>query len=126
MVNELRLNKEQVSHIKITDKHKGIESFWNGYLEYDYRPTSYFYFLWVFKSVHAKAGYYRKGYKQNSWTSYIEEIPESCFDLNGELWSRCKIEIFSGETKIKTIYFKDINTAKKYCDKNFNNVNIIL
>ena len=88
---ETRINPNQVSHIAICDGHKGYK--WsNATLEYTFRPT-YKHWFWE----NQPQGYYRKDKPQSSWTSCFKELPEGCYDLNGELWSYTSVSIFSAE-----------------------------
>ena len=124
---ELRINPNNVSHIKVFEALKGRMSIWNGQIEYTWREVEYTKVLWIFKtkSVEYKEGYYRTC--KRSWLVNDEpiEIKETEFILGDSLWTHPRIEIFAGKELIKTKYFKTFEEAKRYTTKYYPNVNVI-
>lgn len=117
---ETRINPNQVSHIAICDGHKGYK--WlNAILEYTFRPT-YKHWFWE----NQPQGYYRKGKPQSTWTSNFEELPEGCYDLNGELYSYASVSVFCAKKRIENKYFETLEQAKEWVTENFPSCNVII
>lgn len=112
---ETRINPQQITHIKLYGAHKGYR--WsNGIQKFEYRKFKKY---WLFKTN--KDGYY----STSGWDNYFESLPEGCYDLLGDLYTRAKIEIYFGEKRIKTMHFDSLEQAKEYCNKNYKKVNLI-
>jgi len=113
---ETRISPNQVSHIAICDGHKGYK--WSNYIqEFKYRKFKK-YWLWRTNLD----GYYNV----RGWSNYFKELPEVCYDLNGELWSYTSVSIFSAEKRIKNKYFETLEQAKEWVTENFPNCNVII
>lgn len=117
-MNELRINPENVSHIKIYD----LEA--TGYKWCDAIPLKRVFFNSITVCEPYEEGYWLDGH-QGFFSDKIE--PKSHMrTIDGELWFDPHISVFCGETKIKTKFFKTVELAKEYCDKNFKGVNVII
>lgn len=117
-MQELRINPENVSHIKIYD----LEA--TGYKWCDAIPLKRVLFNSITVQDPYEEGYWYNGH-QGFFSDKIE--PKSHMrTIEGELYLDPCISIFAGETKIKTKFFKTIEEYKEYCDVNFKNVNVII
>lgn len=136
-MNELRINKDRVSHIEIYDTIKGIQK--SGHVinnSYELLPRKeerIKYFIPFFNEtlIYPEA-YYKNGVYELSdyWTySYTKE---EINDIRGlyisgiDVWTKVFVKIYAGSHMIKSLYFDNIEEAKKYCEDNFPNVNIII
>ena len=126
---EIRVNKEQISHIEIYDTHIGVKSYWNNYIPYIWMEADYFKFLWLFKTPfkNYKEGFYRDSKRKRISNDTPCEVDDERELVVGDyIWTKPHIQIFCGKYKIKSIYFEDLKSAKTYCDKKFSNVNVTL
>jgi len=119
-----KINPNTVTRIKIFDKHEGITSTWHGIMKYKYMPTSYFKFLWLFKTpmVNYEGKYYLNGITK--WMQpTLENLSEGQFDVGGSIWTKPRVEIFAGK-EIKTKYFENLTEANNWVKRNLPDVNI--
>jgi hypothetical protein len=127
--SELRLDKSKVTHIKIIDSVKGIDTGW-GVKQYKDCEAIYANILW-WRYLNYEAGYWKNGKQYSSCVSPIydkDEINnnEKYFVQDGWVFTKVKVIVFIGEEAIKFIYFNDMDSAKKYCDFNFSDVNFVI
>jgi hypothetical protein len=126
---ETRLDKTKVTHIKIKDGYKGINTGW-GIKQYKFCVAKYVKFLlWSF--LIRDEAYWSDGKQIESWRSpmyKIDEIAnnESYIIHEGWVFTKPRVIVYVGEQVIKTLYFADLDSAKRYCDNNFHNVNFII
>jgi hypothetical protein len=128
ILKETRLDKSKISHIEIKDSFKGIDNGW-GIKQYKYCQTTYIKFLrWRF--FNQKAGYWENGiqdfYSSSMYTR--EEILNNDMYYINDLfvYTKTTVSIYVGEKLVKKLFFSDFESAKKYCDINFNNVNFLI
>lgn len=117
-MKELRINPENVSHIKIYD----LEA--TGYIWCDAIKKKTVLFGWITTVEPYEEGYYFNG--AQGWLSDKIEPKSHMRTIEGELYLDPCISIFAGETKIKTKFFKTVEECKEYCDLNFPNVNVVV
>lgn len=118
-MTELRIDIQKVSHIRINDLKA------SGYIWLDEIPVKRVFFNLIVTNYGWKEGYYWGG-NYSSFSNRIKKLENNMVDIGGEIHYLPCISIFCGETKLKTKYFKDLETAKRYCDNNFPNVNLII
>jgi hypothetical protein len=126
---EIRLDKTKVTHIKIKDGFKGIST-GLGIKQYKFLKANYVkFFNW--KHLQFKAGFWRDGKQNEARFCAMYETDEI---LNNEsfvvddnwVYTKPSAIIYVGEQVIKTLYFIDLDSAKRYCDINFPNVNFTI
>lgn len=119
-MNQTRINPDLVSHIKICDKTQ---------TDYVYKSKKVHKYLFgLYKEVEP-AGYYTINLFCNEVLIFtIDEVKESVdvFDIDGVLYYKPCVEVFSGGKKIKTRYFNTLEEAKEYCDINFPNIKTVI
>jgi len=121
---ELRINKDQVSHIKIYDFTNKKCYKIRGSKPYEYfsdREIKWLFGLIPIKTL--KAGWYCEESYYSS--KKVENNRKLKGIIGGELLWRPKICIYKGECLLKTKYFESIEEAQKYCKGKFPNVNVI-
>ena len=111
---ETRINPNQVSHITISDAHKGY-SYSNRNVEFKFVPKKKF----LFFKINDEGWYAEDGYNM------FKELPPICYSLLGELYTYPLVSVFCGEKKLKTKIFETIEQAKEWTTDNFSNCNII-
>lgn len=124
-MTETRINKDLVSHVEIKDVYEGYE-FYGKIIKFVWLEAEYTSIFGFFRQTLYEAGFYQKGYKRNSFSWRLPNIPEGCYTLLGELYSSSYVSIFAGEKKIKTIYFDTLKESQEWCNENLPNVNLIL
>jgi|694.fasta_scaffold04517_44 hypothetical protein len=127
-LTEIRLDASKVTHVKIKDSFKGINNGW-GVKQYKYCEAKYFNFLWR-KYLEHEAGYWRDGKQKPNRLSPMydgEEVQKDPMYLvcDGWVYTKAELIIYVGAKEIKSLYFNNIETAKTYCNINFQNLNII-
>jgi hypothetical protein len=127
--SEIRLDKSKVTHIVIRDKFKGIDN-GRGVKQYKFCEAVYIQILrWKFFNL--KEGYYRDGRQSESAISPYytkQEIEEDSGYLvdAGWVYTKVKVSIFVQDKLIKKLFFLDLESAKSYCDVNFENVDFVI
>lgn len=121
---ELRINKDQVSHIEIYDFTNKKCYTTRGLKPYEYFPDREI--KWLFGLIPIKtlkAGWYCEG----SYYSLEEVENHSKFKgiVGGSLLRKPNIDIYRGGSLLKTKYFDSLEQAQKYCKSKFPNINII-
>ena len=111
---QTRINKEQVSHLVISDLIK------SNYIWRPKRVKSYFFGL--IKEVN-KAGYYYKGLSRFE-PDYFE-VEDDMTDIDGVLHYLPSVTVFSGGKEILEEIFDDVETAKEWATENFPNCEIV-
>lgn len=122
---EIRINPNQVSHIKIYDKCKGVRYQYQT-IDYVWMEEDSFLFLWFYKILNYPAGFYRNCKRRYISNGMPLELEDWHFVRDNCIWSRPKVEIFSAEKRIKDRYFKTIEQAKEWVTENFSNCNVII
>lgn len=127
--SETRLDKSKVTHIKIKDKFNGIDTGW-GVKKYKYCKATY-YKLFGYKWLKAEEGYWRDGKQISSCLSPMYDAEQVASEpkymtKDGWVYTKASVKVFVGDKLIKTLFFLEIETAIKYCDNNFNNINFII
>lgn len=119
-MEELRINKETISHIAIQDIRP---------LDIFYKP-SIIKVKWfgLYTKIVQEEGYYQKGRWLDMYFCSVENLKgcEDTFDKDGQLYEYSCIKIFCGEKQIKRKFFKTFEEAKQYTTETFPNVNIIM
>lgn len=125
---ELRINKDKVSHIRVYDEIRGI---WGDpFIKLPATKKFWWFFIFFgwekYKEAYYKNGSYSSnGILINSLTeNQLEEY--DLFSKDNEIYQKPKVEIFSGNHKIKLIIFDTYKEARSYCSEMFSNVNVII
>ena len=126
---ETRLDKTKVTHIKIKDGFKGISTGW-GIKQYKFLEAKY-HKLFKWKWLFYKAGFWRDGKPNEARLCAMYDTDKI---LNNEsfvveddwVYTKPSVIIYVGEQVIKTLYFIDLDSSKRYCDINFPNVNFTI
>lgn len=116
-MNELRINKDKVTHIRIYNI-KGLKYYWKE--EY----KEYYFFGLIYNTTYP-AGYWRYGSRRQYYGTNIghkSNLGKNEVDIKGELCRKPMIEIFF-ENDSEIIYFDNLLEAKHYCTTNFPNIN---
>jgi hypothetical protein len=118
-MNELRINKDLVTHIKIYD----LE-----YSGYYYLPEIKVKTWWGGTKVKQEEGIYKK--YRDWWIErkYSVEYFEKEYKfvrIKDKYYEPIHIMIFAGETKLKYKRFNSLQEAKEYCDREFPNIKTI-
>lgn len=101
-MNQLRINKDLVTYIKVYNTLEGILSYWNGSIKYIQMEANYFKFLWFIKTpiLNYPEGIYRNC--KRKWV--VNDTPTTLlkneYIFADKLFTKPKIEIFAQE-KIK-------------------------
>lgn len=127
--SEIRLDKSKVTHIVIKDSFKGIDTGWGVY-QYSYCEAKYAKFLWWRFLTH-DAGYWRDGEQELRRICPFYEEDEVAQDPMyvvkwGCVYSKISVSIFIGKKVTKELFFDDLESARRFCDNNFHNVNFII
>lgn len=117
-MNQLRINKDLVTHIKIYDS-KIVENYRGE--KYKHLKAHMFKFLWFIPAQYYEEGYYRNGVYDTWYCNDGKDIRYK--DVDGFLWINVRVEIFAQKELITTEYFNSLEEAKEYCNTNFPNVN---
>ena len=128
-ITETRLDASKVTHIKITDSFNGIDTGW-GVKQYKYCEAKYTKFLW-WRFLNHEEGYWRDGKQYSSCLSPMYNIEEVAKYPNysvqdGWVHTRVSVKVFVGEKVIKELFFDDLDSAKRFSDINFPNVNFVI
>lgn len=127
--SEIRLDKSKATHIVVKDSFKGVDAGF-GIKQYKYCEAKYTRFLW-WKFLSYDAGYWREGKQYESCLTPMypkEKIEENSKYSIHEDWvyTNVRVRLFVGEKIIKELFFLDLDSAKRYCDTNFHNINFII
>jgi len=129
ILKETRLDKSKVTHIKIKDAFKGVDAGW-GIKQYKFCEAKYGRFLWR-RYLQCAEGFWRDG-KQYSSCLYPFYEPKEIlgnkrFSIqDGWVYTKTSVKVFVGEKEIKELFFDDLDSAKRFSDINFPNVNFII
>jgi len=135
---ELRINKDQISHIRIYDEIQGAtltNMFGSSVHPFIYMPEKKLsWWITAYSGLKKlEAGYYKEGnqtlpdrYKRTFFSE--EEINNSSvyFVRDNEIWEKVEAEIYASGKIIKSLRFDSLKEAKDFCTEHFPNVNIIL
>lgn len=117
-MNQLKINKDQVSHIRIYDIKKS---------KYFYKPEKTKKYLFgLFKKANLE-GYYSTSFERYFLVFTMKEVYNSVHfrNIDGILWYNPYIEIFAGKDMVPKC-FKTVEEAKEYVTINFPNVNVVI
>ena len=130
ILKETRLDRSKVTHIKIKDSFKGVDTGW-GIKQYKFCEAKYGKFLWIWKYLKSEEGFWRDGKQYSSCLSpmYTVEEVSKCPNYSvqdGWVHTKVSVKVFVGEKLIKELFFDDLDSAKRFSDINFPNVNFII
>lgn len=127
-MTQVRINRDTVTHIKIYPPNRGPEDYSHPYIKLPATNIRRFFF-W---NVDFPEGYYSGGtYLQDSswYPNYFteEEVKErnAWYIKDNEIWTRAKIVLYIGRLELGVLYFDTFSLAKRYCNKEFPNVEYI-
>lgn len=128
--SEFRINPNKVTHIKISDKHKGIKGYFGDVSDYIWLDGKVSKILGI-KTGTYDSGFYLSGSYSNDrfYSVYSKEHVEKSDKLyiNGdEIWTRVQVDIYIKDFLLKTKYFESIDIAKRFCDNNLKGVNLLM
>ena len=95
-MTQLRINPEQVSHVKVYDQTRELSNGWSTD-KYKFLPSTYreyFFGLIIFGN---KKGYYKDGVYDSCYR--VPRVLEGYVDVDGWLEEKFHIEIFAGDRK---------------------------
>ena len=122
-MNQLRINPEQVSHVRVYDQTRELNNGWNT-SKYKFLPSTYKeYFFGLIISGH-KEGYYRNGIYDDSWRA--PKLLEGHIDVDGWMEEKPHIEIFAGKELMKRMYFDSLEGGLKWLKENLPNVSLVI
>ena len=123
-MTEIRINPEQVSHVRVFDQIKGVQGNLGNILQYKFLPSTYRKYLFGLIIWGDKEAYYKNGV-YDSWFM-IDKLLEGYVDVNGWMEEKPHIEVFAGKELIKRMYFNSLEDAKKWLKENLPKVNLII
>ena len=118
-MNQLRINPQTVTHIKIDD----LEA--TGFIWRDETPVKKVFFNLITVDYGWEGSYWYQG-NPGSYTDKIDTLKSYMRDIGGEIYFLPSVSVFCGEKKMKTKHFETVEEAKEYATNNFPNVNIIM
>lgn len=135
---EIRINKDQVTHIKIYDSVKGAYlssiSGEGNTITFSLLPEkkiSRWAKFWTGLDK-LEEGYYRDGkykFPERFKTTFISKDKvgrnKRYKNVDGELWENIEVEIYNSKTMMKRLWFSSMEEAKGFCSSNLPNVDLI-
>ena len=121
------VNKDQVSHIIITDVTEGVECWYGTFQKYVWMDVDYFKLFWLFTtpSINYNSGFYKDRKREWITNDTPLKMKKEHLVIDGKVYTKPSIKIFCGKELIHKEYFPTFVEAKEHVELYYPNCQVI-